>query len=203
MPTSTHLDTKIWGSKHLTDCDPDGPKSSDDGYLHNRGVYQNEGIVIGDSISHGSRTVPQISTTASKTAGGNVHSGAPPPWLEATDNSQSDVQQKPVLGEGSILSPLKKPVKSNKLNPKRVGAAWAEKRKIELEMEKRGEIVTSDCDANWLPNFGRVWQSGSRKESRKEFEVEKQKVVKAEREPEMPIKIQPYISKRMRRDGNE
>ncbi|XVF54695.1 hypothetical protein PTKIN_Ptkin05aG0201600 [Pterospermum kingtungense] len=70
---------------------------------------------------------------------------------------------------------------------------------MELEKEKRGEIVKSDCDANWLPNFGRVWQSGSRKESRKEFKIEKQKFLKVEShsETEMPIKIQPYITKRM------
>lgn len=77
-----------------------------------------------------------------------------------------------------------------------MGAAWAEKRKIELELERRGEIVTRNCDENWLPNFGRVWQSGSRKESRKEFEMEKQKLPKVE-SPEMSVQIQPYISKRM------
>jgi hypothetical protein len=57
-----------------------------------------------------------------------------------------------------------------KLNPKRVGAAWAEKRRAELEMEKEGEIVPITSDSSWLPNFGSVWQSGTRKESRKEFE---------------------------------
>ncbi|KAJ7956042.1 TITAN-like protein [Quillaja saponaria] len=94
--------------------------------------------------------------------------------------------------------------KSKKLNPKRVGAAWGEKRKIELDMEKRGEILRNEFDNNWLPNFGRVWQSGSRKESRKEFEVEKQKLLKVESQPEMPVKRQPYVSKRMRRyiDGS-
>ncbi|KAK9278430.1 hypothetical protein L1049_027995 [Liquidambar formosana] len=98
---------------------------------------------------------------------------------------------------------LNKPGKSHKLNPKRVGAAWAEKRKIELEMEKRGETVTSNCDANWLPNFGRVWQSGSRKESRKEFQMEKETLSKVESQSETSFKIQPYVSKRMRRDANE
>lgn len=93
-----------------------------------------------------------------------------------------------------------KPVgKSKKWNPKRVGAAWVEKRMIEKEKEKRGETVSNDCDANWLPNFGRVWQSGSRKESRKEFEREKQKL-NVENQSDMPIKIQPYVSKRMRMD---
>ncbi|PON72134.1 Coiled-coil domain-containing protein [Trema orientale] len=141
-------------------------------------------------------------------AGGNVHTGAPPPWFEAVEESQVNVGVKPVLG--SFATSSSKSGKSKKLNPKRVGAAWAEKRKMELEMEKRGELVNNECDANWLPNFGRVWQSGSRRESRKEFELEKQKVLKLETQPEEPrlklkveiqpeepIKIQPYVSKRM------
>ncbi|CAN1318264.1 TITAN-like protein [Linum perenne] len=94
----------------------------------------------------------------------------------------------------AVLSSRKK---KSKLNPKRVGADWAEKRKVELEMQKRGEIVKSDCAANWLPNFGRVWQSGSRKESRREFEKEKQDLPKCEILPETPVTLQPYISKRM------
>lgn len=123
-----------------------------------------------------------------------MHSGAPPPWFEATKGSQINVQLTPATG--NLMFPNKSR-KSKNLNPKRVGAAWAEKRKIELEMEKRGEIVKDDCTANWLPNFGRVWQSGSRKESRKEFEMEKQKFPELESKSEMPVKIQPYVSKRM------
>lgn len=69
-----------------------------------------------------------------------------------------------------------------------------------MEMERRGEIIKSCNDAEWLPNFGRVWQAGSRKESRKEFEMEKRKLPSVETQPEMPIDVQPYISKRMRRD---
>ncbi|XP_062115942.1 TITAN-like protein isoform X2 [Humulus lupulus] len=131
----------------------------------------------------------------SEVAGGNVHSGAPPPWFEAVGEGQLNVGVKPDLG--SFVSSSSKLGKSKKLNPKRVGAAWAEKRKLELEMEKRGERVKSECDANWLPNFGRVWQSGSRRESRKEFELEKQNVIKVESHLEELVKIQPYISKRM------
>ncbi|RIA04701.1 hypothetical protein BRARA_K01038 [Brassica rapa] len=133
---------------------------------------------------------------------GNVHSGAPPPWLNLNQTDMARVQEK-------------MPVKNSKLNPRRVGAAWAERRKIEMEMEKRGEAVNSNTDADWLPNFGRVWQSGTRKDSRKEFEKEKRKLVVAaesismesqERklvktesvsmESEEPVQIQPYVSKR-------
>ncbi|KAL5053216.1 hypothetical protein RYX36_033898 [Vicia faba] len=84
--------------------------------------------------------------------------------------------------------------KHEKLNPKRIGAAWAEKRKIEMEIEKRGEIVRNKCNANWLPNIDRVWKSNSRRESRKKFEKEKQKLLNVETQSEMPIKIQPYDS---------
>lgn len=140
----------------------------------------------------GSQNITQTSATPGK-AGGNVHTGAPPPWLEATEETQLVAELKPI--SSSFISLSNKPGK--KLNPKRVGAAWAERRKIELEMERRGEIVKSDGDDNWLPNFGRVWQSGTRKESRKEFEKEKQKLPKVESHSEMPIKMEPYISKRM------
>ncbi|KAF8399963.1 hypothetical protein HHK36_015835 [Tetracentron sinense] len=132
----------------------------------------------------------------------NVHSGAPPPWFEANEENQQNVEANPGLRMNSLPSLLDKSRKSCKLNPKRVGAAWAEKRKIELEMENRGEMVPNNCDADWLPNFGRVWQSGTRKESRKEFETEKQKLMNVDSLSETPIHIQPYISKRMRRDAS-
>lgn len=136
----------------------------------------------------------QISTAA-KGPQENVHSGGLPPWLDV--NERNEIDQ---LSTGSYRNKLTtssaKTGKSKKLNPKRVGAAWAERRRVELEMEKRGERVP-DTDANWLPNFGRVWQAGTRKESRKEFEVEKRKLVKDENQHELSFKIQPYISKRM------
>lgn len=135
----------------------------------------------------------RISIAPAENNAGNVHSGAPPPWFETTEGVQ--VHSKPVSRD--LASRSNKSGKHKKLNPKRVGAAWAEKRKIEMEMEKKGEIVRNECDANWLPNFGRVWQSGSRRESRKEFEKEKQKLLNVETQSEMPIKIQPYVSKRM------
>ncbi|KAL4323338.1 hypothetical protein GQ457_11G028870 [Hibiscus cannabinus] len=176
---------------------------SGNAYLSNAGVcqaYQSESMVNGESSSQGSQILTQVSSISTIDAAGNVHSGAPPPWLEAADQTLLNNQVKPALSSSMSSS---KSWKSRKLNPKRVGAAWAEKRKMELEKEKRGEILESDCDANWLPNFGRVWQSGSRKESRKEFEIEKQKFVKVESQSEMPVKIQPYVSKRMRKDSGE
>ncbi|CAI0548128.1 unnamed protein product [Linum tenue] len=164
----------------------------------NGGLYQGKHMAIGGSNLHGKNldlmvifsglaSIAQVSVMAPGLAEGNVHTGAPPPWLEMT------VEHHP---EDTSV-PLSSKKGKSKLNPKRVGAAWAEKRKAELEMEKRGEIVNSDCGPNWLPNFGRVWQSGSRKESLKEFESEKPELPKVEVDPEMPITLRPYVSKRM------
>ncbi|KAE8694541.1 Coiled-coil domain-containing protein 84 [Hibiscus syriacus] len=155
--------------------------------LGNVGVcqtYQSASMGNGENSSQGLRSLMQVSSISTIDAGGNVHSGAPPPWFEASDQTSLNNQVKPALNTFMLSN---KSLNSRKLNPKRVGVAWAEKRKMELEKEKRGEIVESDCDANWLPNVGRVWESGSRKESRKEFESEKQKFLKVESHFEMPL----------------
>lgn len=205
MSVSTHQNTKSWGSNDVTGC-IDSRHSitsnvrdcSTDAYLINgvmSQVYRDERTSNGGSSSRGSENLSRISPRVCEDATGNVHSGAPPPWLNASEENLFDGRLKPALGLQSG--------KSSRLNPKRVGAAWADRRKIELEMEKRGEIVSNNFDANWLPNFGRVWQSGSRKESMKEFEVESQNSPKVESHSETPMQLQPYLSKRMRRDGNE
>lgn len=152
-------------------------------------VLRDERTTNGEGSSQGLQELTQISSLVHDEAKGNVHSGGPPPWLNSTEGKQLDEK----LKRG----------KPSKLNPKRVGAAWAERRKIELEMEKRGELVPSNFDANWLPNFGRVWQSGSRKESRKEFEGETDTSHKVESRAEIPIQLQPYVSKRLRREASE
>lgn len=125
----------------------------------------------------------------------NVHTGAPPPWLEASEHASKN---------GSLpshASPSSGKGKSRKLNPKRVGAAWAERRRAEMEMEKRGEVVPETSDSSWLPNFGSVWQSGSRKEARKDFE--KNHKLHDKNNPELSPEIKPYISKRMRAGPNK
>lgn len=178
-------------------------KHSADYHFRSKSIYpvhEDEGVVKGESISQGFQNLTRISTLVPDEAKGSMHSGAPPPWFEVTEGNQINVE--PVPAAGSLVSPNKSG-KSKKLNPKRVGAAWAERRKIEMEMEKRGETVKCACAADWLPNFGRVWQSGSRKESRKEFEVEKQKFLELGSQPDMPVEIKPYVSKRMRREAAE
>lgn len=66
-----------------------------------------------------------------------MHSGAPPLWFEATEEIQIDVQLNSAIG--SLIFPNKSG-KSKKFNLQLVGAAWTEKRKMEPEMEKRGEM---------------------------------------------------------------
>ncbi|KAG8057321.1 hypothetical protein GUJ93_ZPchr0002g25156 [Zizania palustris] len=61
----------------------------------------------------------------------NVHTGAPPPWLQANEHDQENV-----LLSGYAL-PTARKGKTGKLNPKRVGAGLAEKRRAEMEMEKK------------------------------------------------------------------
>ncbi|KAL6011327.1 hypothetical protein ACLOJK_001773 [Asimina triloba] len=152
------------------------------------------------SANLGFQNFTQIPRLDTKGSAANVHTGGPPPWLETNEESDSLVR-----GKGSYLNSLTshshQSGKRQKLNPKRVGAAWAEKRKIELEREKRGEIVANQCGDDWLPNFGRVWQAGTRKESRKEFEMEKQRLLKADQMSDSSFNIQPYISKRMVSSG--
>lgn len=120
----------------------------------------------------------------------NVHTGAPPPWLEASEHDPKNVSL------SSYALPSSRKGKSRKLNPKRVGAAWAERRRAEMEMEKRGELVPETSDSSWLPNFGGVWQSGTRKESRKDF-AKNHKLHDKKNNYELSPEIKPYISKRM------
>ncbi|GAB2213408.1 hypothetical protein Drorol1_Dr00021450 [Drosera rotundifolia] len=183
------------GSQHLNF--PYHAASSVNGYANSSSAYMDKVKSSGSSSSSfmasGSQKLTQVSACGAEESGGNVHTGAPPPWLEATEG----------LNTKSVKSQSKKSRNSGKLNPNRVGAVWAEKRKRELELEKRGEIVARSSDANWLPNFGSVWQSGTRKESRKDFEKEKHKLSKVDAPSEGLLKIQPYISKRMKRDSTQ
>jgi hypothetical protein len=212
--TTLHIDQSSWSSSSITGCQDfqnsltsNGKECSAAGNVNNGvtyQVYQDKRGANGETSSPGFHNLTQISSRIREETDGNVHSGAHPPWLDAVERNQADVRLKPGLGMSNTVLTVGKSGKSTKLNPKRVGAAWAERRKIEMEMEKRGEIVSYSFDDKWLPNFGRVWQTGSRRESMKEFEVEsrKHRNLKTEPEPETEtIQLQPYISKRMRKDG--
>ncbi|ROL48735.1 Coiled-coil domain-containing protein 84 [Anabarilius grahami] len=91
---------------------------------------------------------------------GNVHTGAVPPWLlEEPDEDSGSGQQEmgPSLQE---FLKHKEQEKLKKLPPNRVGANFDH---------------SSHTDANWLPSFGRVWNSGRRWQSRHQFREEEAK----------------------------
>ncbi|XP_042052152.1 TITAN-like protein [Salvia splendens] len=163
------------------------------GDASNGSVYSGAGT---SEVYPGLVNLTHISSTSKVALEGNVHTGAPPPWLDGTKGDYLDPALKPESRD-AVSSRAGK----SKLNPKRVGAAWAERRKLELEMERRGERVNNNFDANWLPNFGRVWQSGTRKESRKQFQIESDAIREPDNHLEALMPIQPYISKRMRKDA--
>ncbi|KAJ8267057.1 hypothetical protein GJAV_G00137810 [Gymnothorax javanicus] len=84
--------------------------------------------------------------------GGNVHTGAVPPWL------QDDPLEGGSEAAGREIGPSlqeflkqKEQEKLRKLPANRVGANFDH---------------SSHTDANWLPSFGRVWNSGRRWQSR-------------------------------------
>ncbi|XP_029019729.1 coiled-coil domain-containing protein 84 [Betta splendens] len=90
---------------------------------------------------------------------GNVHTGAVPPWLqedplEGTSRGTAQPAIGPSLQE---FLKQKEQEKLKKLPPNRVGANFDH---------------SSHTDANWLPSFGRVWNSGRRWQSRHQFRQE-------------------------------
>ncbi|MBN3293346.1 CCD84 protein, partial [Polypterus senegalus] len=88
--------------------------------------------------------------------GGNIHSGATPPWLmDDPEEGSSDVKQIGPSHEEFVKH--KELEKLRKLPPNRVGANFDH---------------ASQTDAGWLPSFGRVWNSGRRWQSRHQFRAE-------------------------------
>ncbi|KAM7017617.1 centrosomal AT-AC splicing factor [Tautogolabrus adspersus] len=90
---------------------------------------------------------------------GNVYTGAVPPWLqdnplEGTSGAAAHSEIGPSL-QGFLKQ--KEQEKLKKLPPNRVGANFDH---------------SSQTDANWLPSFGRVWNSGRRWQSRHQFRQE-------------------------------
>lgn len=92
---------------------------------------------------------------------GNIHTGAVPPWLQNDDDpleggsgSATQTEMGPSL-QGFLKH--KEQEKLKKLPPNRVGANFDH---------------SSQTDVNWLPSFGRVWNSGRRWQSRHQFRQE-------------------------------
>ncbi|KAM9360787.1 centrosomal AT-AC splicing factor [Symphorus nematophorus] len=91
---------------------------------------------------------------------GNVHTGAVPPWLQddPLEGTSSGAAAHPEIGPSlQDFLKQKEQEKLRKLPPNRVGANFDH---------------SSHTDANWLPSFGRVWNSGRRWQSRHQFRQE-------------------------------
>ncbi|XP_029916791.1 centrosomal AT-AC splicing factor isoform X1 [Myripristis murdjan] len=93
------------------------------------------------------------------TNSGNVHTGAIPPWLQDDPlEGSSGAAAQPEIGPSlQDFLKQKEQEKLRKLPPNRVGANFDH---------------SSHTDANWLPSFGRVWNSGRRWQSRHQFRQE-------------------------------
>ncbi|XP_062341626.1 coiled-coil domain-containing protein 84 [Osmerus eperlanus] len=89
---------------------------------------------------------------------GNVNTGAVPPWLQKDplDGSSGSAGQEIGPSLQDFLK-QKEQDRLRKLPPNRVGADFDH---------------SSQTDANWLPSFGRVWNSGRRWQSRHQFREE-------------------------------
>ncbi|KAM3867649.1 centrosomal AT-AC splicing factor [Diretmus argenteus] len=89
---------------------------------------------------------------------GNVHTGAMPPWLQDDPLEGSSGAAAQQIGPSlQDFLKQKEQEKLRKLPPNRVGANFDH---------------SSQTDANWLPSFGRVWNSGRRWQSRHQFREE-------------------------------
>jgi len=82
------------------------------------------------------------------------NSDALPPWISNSEQSKYN----------EIIESLK--VKKKEKNPQRVGAAWAVERTRYLNEQKLLGKNKEKTEINWLPDFGRVFNAGSRTTSR-------------------------------------
>ncbi|XP_076867192.1 centrosomal AT-AC splicing factor isoform X2 [Brachyhypopomus gauderio] len=88
---------------------------------------------------------------------GNVHTGAMPPWLLVEPDEEGVANQQEIGPSLQEFLKHKEQEKLKKLPANRVGANFDH---------------GSNTDADWLPSFGRVWNSGRRWQSRHQFRQE-------------------------------
>ncbi|XP_063960234.1 centrosomal AT-AC splicing factor-like [Lytechinus pictus] len=114
------------------------------------GRVRTKGVISSGGLTSISTNTKQASTE------GNIHTGAPPPWLTADSH---DAGTSSVIGpvEDDFIKHLKRE-KKKKLNPNRVGANFDH---------------LTPTNEEWLPSFGRVWNSGRRWQSRHQYRKEK------------------------------
>eukprot|EP00794_Sanderia_malayensis_P010897 gene10897-12056_t len=107
--------------------------------------------------NHNLPSLSCVARTWRSSSKGNVHTGAPPPWLQNDDNDLNSTSD----SIGPSFEDFKKHVdkqKKSKANPKRVGANFDR---------------TVKKDDKWLPSFGGVWNAGPRWHSRREYKSKK------------------------------
>jgi hypothetical protein len=101
---------------------------------------------------------------------GNIHTGVRPPWETDDEEPSSAPQVGPIV---SLLAIARQKQRIQNKNPNRVGAEHANR--VRLEQQGVTSEQTDDADPHWLPKFGRVFNAGSRADSRKEFDREQRK----------------------------
>ncbi|XP_004916119.2 coiled-coil domain-containing protein 84 isoform X2 [Xenopus tropicalis] len=99
---------------------------------------------------------------------GNVHTGALPPWMIPDEEDGTEAVQEIGPSFEEFLKQKEK-MKLKKLPPNRVGANFDH---------------SSITDEDWLPSFGRVWNSGRRWQSRHQYRSEEGKAAKKKRRDE-------------------
>lgn len=121
---------------------------------------------------------------------GNVHTEAPPPWLQTDEDKPSRSEIGPTIEDYNKHLEREK---SRKLPPGRVGAKYDH---------------SGSTSSQWLPSFGRVWNTGRRQQSeiffRKEMgqsnskDVVNKYDVMQDKVDSVPgsVDIKPYVKKR-------
>lgn len=172
-------------NQYQRDAEPEsfnGPNSSSTSEAHSSssqflpdGSDQQAGSNVIDSMVEAPWAAAEHGLTfigyQDSSSGGNVHTGAVPPWLqddplEGTSGAAAQPHVGPSL-QGFLKH--KEQEKLRKLPPNRVGANFDH---------------SSQTDANWLPSFGRVWNSGRRWQSRHQFRQEEGKKSRQKRRRE-------------------
>ncbi|XP_060643617.2 centrosomal AT-AC splicing factor [Anolis sagrei] len=91
-------------------------------------------------------------------SGGNIHTGAKPPWMMEEEEEEEEGASQGQIGPSyEEFLKEKEKQKLKKLPPNRVGANFDH---------------TSETGEGWLPSFGRVWNHGRRWQSRHQFKAE-------------------------------
>ncbi|KAK9720414.1 Coiled-coil domain-containing protein 84 [Basidiobolus ranarum] len=145
-----------------SDADENDGTKFDDEYVYKLSGYDSSEEPEDDDVKDNPRLAPRvqaplltaIQVPPLKTGESNVYTeGSVPPWLRADDEPEGS--SKSTIGPSmDIFLKAKELERKAKLNPERIGAGFD-------RTKKTGKY--------WVPNFGRVWNSGTRNDTRKEF----------------------------------